>query len=258
MDFLEALLPETFQWWHLALLFAASLIGEGFGAIIGGGSIITQPALLLSGLPLHSVIAIDNAGALGTEAGVLTETHQDIRRRWKMVLFMFVPMMLGGAIGTWNLLNAPIGFIKPLMIGAVLFLLFHSYFLKKKYRLLWRRGQQYAFLFAFLFLIGLYNNFIGIGEGTFARLGIMLVFGMTFLQSHGFKTIATVPVRLYSLVVTGLAGLIVWPYLLSMWAGSFLAGKYATKHIKKVPENYLKHGLAAVALFFIVYLVLFI
>ena len=258
MGVLEILLPESFQWWHLILLFLAGLLGESFGSITGGGSIVMQPALLLTGVPLQSAIAIDNAAALGTEAGILSETHRSIRRYWRMIIFMFFPLMLGGIIGTWGLLNAPTGFIKPLMVIAVSFLLLRVYLPQRQRQFSQMRKYRYHFLFAFLLLIGAYNNLIGIGEGTFARLGIMLLFGLTFLQSHGLKTIATVPLRIYSLIVTGLAGLIVWPYLLVMSMGGFLAGKYATKHIKKVPEKYLRHGLAAIALFFIVYIVLFV
>ncbi|MYB39951.1 sulfite exporter TauE/SafE family protein [Candidatus Saccharibacteria bacterium] len=255
---LEALLPESFQWWHLILLFSASLIGESFGAIIGGGSIVTQPALLLTGTPLASAIAIDNAGALGTEAGILSEAHREVRKRWKMTLFMFAPMILGGILGTYSLLNASTGLIKPIMIGAVLFLLLHSHFLKGKLKFLDLRAGRYAVLFGFLFLVGAYNNFIGVGEGTFAKLGIMLIFGLTFVQVQGFKTTATIPIRIYSLIVTALAGLIVWPYLLSMWAGSFIAGRYSTKYAKRIPDRYLRYGLTVVALLFIAYLILFV
>ena len=255
---LESFLPESFQLWHIPLLFFASLLGEGFGAIIGGGSVVTQPALLLTGLPLTSVIAVDNAAALGTEAGVLTETSQEVRRRWRMIVFMFIPMMLGGIFGTWGLLNASTGLIKPIMVGAVVLLLIRSYLFRDKFGFLDLKRWKYPALFCFLIIIGAYNNLIGVGEGTFARLGIILILGMTFLQGHGFKTISTVPVRIYSLVVTAFAGLIVWPYLVTMWVGSFLAGKYATKNIKRVPEKYMRHVLAGVAVLFIVYVVGFV
>ena len=254
----EPLLPDSFQLWHLPLLFFASLIGESFGAIIGGGSIVVQPALLLTGTPLTSAIAIDNAGALGTEAGVLTETHQEVRKRWRMVVFMFTPMMLGGIVGTWGLINISTDFIKPVMIAAVTFLLLRSYLFRDKLGAADWGKYKYPALFVFLVIIGAYNNLIGVGEGTFARLGIILILGMTFLQGHGFKTISTVPVRVYSLVLTGIAGLIIWVYLPFMWAGSFLAGKYATKYIKKVPEAHMRHALAAIALLFIVYLIAFV
>ncbi len=57
--------PVSFEWWHLPVLFLASIIGESYGSLIGGGSIVTLPALLFTGLPLQSAIAIDNVAALG-------------------------------------------------------------------------------------------------------------------------------------------------------------------------------------------------
>ena len=123
------------------------------------------------------------------------------------------------------------------MVVAVSFLLLRAYLPRRQRQFAHLRKYRYHFLFVFLLLIGAYNNLIGVGEGTFARLGIMLLFDLTFLQSHGLKTIATVLLRVYSLIVTGLAELIVWPYLLVMGTDGFLAGKYATKHIKKMPQT---------------------
>ncbi len=78
---------------------------------------------------------------------------------------------------------------------------------------------------------------------------------MTFLQSHGFKTIATVPIRMYSLVLTAVAGLIVWPYLVTMWIAAFIAGKFATKFVKNIPERVLRSALGIIAIGFLAYLI---
>ena len=67
------------------------MLGESFGSIIGGDSIVMQPALLLTGAPLQSAIAIDNAAALGTEAGILPETHRSIHRYGQMTIFYVLP-----------------------------------------------------------------------------------------------------------------------------------------------------------------------
>lgn len=90
----EQLLPASFEWWHLPLLFIAGLIGESFGALVGGGSIVTMPALLLTGIPITSAIAVDNAASLGTEAGIFSETKRKVLARKKLLLFMMIPMTL--------------------------------------------------------------------------------------------------------------------------------------------------------------------
>jgi uncharacterized membrane protein YfcA len=249
------ILPSYFEWWHIPVIFSAGLIGESYGSVVGGGSIVMISTQTFLGVPLQSAIATDNAAALGTEAGILSETHRKVRKNKRLILWMFIPIALGGVLGTAFLLTAPTDIIKYLMITAVMYLLFHSYVLKSRVQPHHLEKLKWPLLFVFLFLIGLYNNFIGVGEGTFSKIALMMILGLTFIESHGLKTVAMVPIRIYSLVITGLAGLIIWPYLLTLWVGTFFAGKYSTKLMKKVPEQYFKPALTAVSLLFVGYLV---
>ncbi len=248
---LESFLPSYFQWWHLPVIFIAGLIGEGYGTIIGGGSIVMQGVMIFLGVPLQSAIATDNAGALGTEVGILSETRKKVVENKKLAMFMVIPVFLGGVVGTSFLLTIPSAVIKYLMIIAISCLLFYSLFLKNKLKIQLSIKYQYPILFILLFLIGIYNNFIGIGEGTFTKISIMLILGTTFIKSHGIKTAAMIPSRIYSLVITALSGLIIWPYLLVFWVSTFISGKYATKFITLIPERYLKLGLVTLSIIFI-------
>lgn len=60
--------------------------------------------------------------------------------------------------------------------------------------------------------------------------------------------------RIYSLVVTGLAGLIVWPYLVTMWVANFIAGKYAIKVSDRLPDCVIRVALTIVGVLLVVYL----
>lgn len=257
LHYYHAFFPSYFHLWNIPFLFLASLIGESFGALVGGGSIVTLPAILFVGAPLQSAIAIDNAASLGTEVGILTETWQKVITNKKLVLTMAIPIIIGGIIGTHLLLTVPTTIIKYSMIAAILFVLAHSYFAKNKPNPKSISKTNYAILFAFLFMIGIYVNFIAAGEGTFSRIGLMSILGLSFIQSQGIKSTATMPVRIYSLVVTSLAGLIVWPFLLTKWCANFLAGKYATKFAKKIPDQYMKVALTIISLLFVIYLLFF-
>lgn len=244
--------------WHIAIVFLAGLIGESFGTLVGGGSLFIIPTLLLTGVPLQSAIATDNAGSLGTEAGIISETWKKVLASKRMVILMAVPATLGGVVGTYLLLNVSTDIIKYLTAGAVMLVLIaaRSHISKKanpkKVKIL-----NYIALIGFLFLIGIYANFIAAGEGTFSRMGLMVILGMTFIQSTAIKAAATMPARIYSLAVTGFAGYIVWPYLLTLWASNFLAGKYATKFAKKIPDLYMRTAITFISLGFVVYLLFF-
>lgn len=249
--------PGYFHWWHLPVIFVSGLIGEGFGALVGGGSIITMPALLLVGVPLQAAIATDNAGSLATETGILSETwHQVARRKW-LALLMAVPMTAGGVLGTWLLLTVSVTAIRYVMAVAVIIVLLHTFLAKGKPEPKKVPKSDYALLIGFLFLTGIYANFITAGEGTFSRMALVSLIGLSFVQSQGLKSVATMPARFYSLVVTGFVGLIVWPYLLTYWCSNFLAGKYSTRFIKKVPDAHMKVLLTIISVAFVIYLLVF-
>lgn len=217
---------------------------------------MTMPALLLTGAPLQSAIAIDNAAAIGTEAGILSETYQKVKANKKWVLALAIPLTLGGVIGTWLLLTVPATVIRYTMAATVTFIVIHTHLAKKP------SGKNvskksYVLVLGFLFIIGIYSNFMAAGEGAFSRMGLMSILGWSFLQSQGIKSAATMPSRIYSLIVTGFAGFIVWPYLLTMWVGGFLAGKYATRSVKHIPDKFMKAALTFVSIGFVIYLLFF-
>lgn len=249
----SSFLPSYFEWWHIPLVFLGGLIGESFGALVGGGSIVTMPALLLTGMPLHSAIAIDNAASLATEAGIFSETKHKVLANKKLLVLMAVPMTLGGIIGTWLLLTISADIIKYLMAATILLLLIHSHVAKRPDPKRVSR-VSYLLLVLFLFIIGIYSNFMAAGEGAFSRMGIMAILGLGFIASTGIKATATMPSRVYSLVVTAFAGLIIWPYLLTMFVSNFIAGKYATKLAKRLPDRFMKLFLTIVSIVFVLYL----
>jgi uncharacterized membrane protein YfcA len=257
VHYYHAFFPPYFHLWNIPFLFLASLLGESFGALVGGGSVITLPAILFLGVPLQSAIAINNAGALGTEVGILTETWRKVLANKKLVLLMAIPTTIGGVFGTWFLLHASVAIIKYFMVAAVVFILGYSYFSKDKPKSKSISKFNYVVLVSFLLLMGVYTNFIGLGQGTFGRIAVMSILGMSYIETQGVTSTATMPTRIYSLFVTGFAGLIIWPYLLTKWCANVIAGKYATKFVKNVPDAYMKAVLTVLSIAFVVYLVAF-
>jgi len=246
--------PPYFVWWHIPVIFLAGLIGESYGCIIGGGSILLLATQNFIGVPLKSAVAINNAAALGTEFGILSETHRYVIKNKRIVLLMMLPITLGGAIGTRLLLVLSPEVIKLLIIAAVLALLIYTYAGKNRTSSRKVAKPHYTMLYVFLFLTGLYSNFVSLGGGTFSKLAIISVLGLTFIQGQGLSAAVSLPARIYSLVVTSIAGLIVWPYLITFWVSTYIAGKYSTKFVKHVPDKFLKAALTLVCIIFIFYL----
>ncbi len=108
--------------WHLIILFVASLIAGGMNALAGGGSFITFPALLLTGLdPRAANITSTIALFPGQVTSGLAGRHfvQGIGR---MPFLGLVAISLGGgAVGALLLLATPPSFFAALVPYLVLF-----------------------------------------------------------------------------------------------------------------------------------------
>jgi uncharacterized protein len=239
-------------------VFLAGFVGEGYGSVVGGGGIMIQAALLFVGLPLKSNLATGTAGGLGTEAGVISETYQQIIDNKRLAIIMAIPFTLGGIVGLWLLLEMPVVVIKGIMVVAVFLIMINTYSSRRQNgsKPLVTGKARTILLFVFMFLSGLYGK-MGPGEGTFSKLALMSVLGFSFIKSQGLKSAATVPGRIIVLVVTGIAGLLVWPYVITLWVSTFIAAKYATRFAKRVPEKYLRAVLSIVSFVFVIYLLFF-
>lgn len=257
LHYYHAFLPAYFHLWHIPFIFVAGLIGEGYGALVGGGSLVTQPALLLIGVPLQSTLAVDATAPIATEAGILTETYKDVIKKKKLVLLLAVPVIIGGIIGTHLLITTSPKVIKYIMIASIFLILGDGFVTNKKRKSPHISKEKYATMIILMFIISIYTIFIGLGEGTFGRLALMVTLGFSFVQSQGIAAAAKMPARIYALVVTAMAGFIVWPYLLTFWCSDFIAGKYDTKFIKRIPDKYMRTLMIIVSIAFAAYLLFF-
>jgi uncharacterized membrane protein YfcA len=250
--------PDNFEWQFQLVLFVSSFVAELWGCVVGGGSFLTIPVLTgVLGLPLQQALLIDDASTIGMEAGVLTRRWRDVCDNWRLVLFRLMPpITIGGIMGTYLLLTVPVIVIKILMIIALVALLYYSFNRKRIDKTHPKNIKpRNGVLFGVLLIIGLYNNFIGPGEGTFTKLALMTIMGVTLLESHGVKTAAMIPIRIFALVVAIVKGFIIWPYLLVMLLATFLAGWVATKYIvEMVSERIMRWCLAIVGIFFTVFM----
>lgn len=252
------LIPPYFHLWHLPVVFLAGLIGEGYGTVIGSGGILIQFILAALGMPLPSVVATDLAGSIGANVGVLSASSPKIWQNRRLILLLSVPLLIGGIVGTAFLVSISAESLKYVVIAGLVALLL---------RMLVERTQstqtaerltipfgQYPLLFVVMSLIGVYGNVSGVGVGTFQKLAFVSLFRLSFAESLGISNIVVLPAMIFSLVATAVAGLIAWPYVITLWLGTYLGGHNVTKYVRKIPDQYLKIVLVSVTTLYLLYL----
>ncbi len=259
MDFFAQFLPSYFENWHLLFAFLAGLIGEGYAALVGSGGVLIQFTLATLGLPLAVLVATDIGGSQGADLGIIAASSRKMLNNKKLLFMLTLPVFIGGVVGTIFLVYIPVLLLKAVLIIGLSLLLMYILIGKKaelqafeNINLSWRR---YSLIFVVMFVLGIYGNVSGVGVGTFNRFAYASLLRIGFVESLGITSLIVIPATLFSTIVTGISGLIAWPYFIMIFVGSFIGANFVSRHIRKVPEKYLRTLLLTLVILYLVYLV---
>ena len=176
--------------WDISIVIIIILLGflaAFIDAVVGGGGLISIPALLAVGMPPAMALGTNKlASAFGSMTSAfrfLRSGNVDLKVVGKLFPFVFLMAMGGASVATF----LPSELLKPVVI--IILTLVMIYTLMKKdwgsIRTFTKLTTGKAIIFAALMcLIGLYDGFLGGGTGSF-MLFVLLMFGFDFLGAAG-------------------------------------------------------------------------
>jgi uncharacterized membrane protein YfcA len=248
-----------FELWHLPVVFIAGLVGEGYATIVGSGGVLIQFVLASLGVPLAVVVATDIGGSQGADLGIIAASSRDIWRNKKVLALLAAPSLLGGIIGTVFLIHIPVIVLKVVLITGLALLLVYVLIGKKAelqtFESIHMNMRRYPVVFLVMFALGVYANVSGVGSGTFSKFAFLSLLRVSFVDSLGITGIVALPAGIFSIIATGMSGLIAWPYFIMIFIGSFIGANFVARHVSKVPEKYLRALLLVIISLYLVYLV---
>ena len=206
------------------LLFLAGLID----AIGGGGGLISLPAYLLTGLPVHQAIATNK---LSSSCGTSLSTFRFLRHgliNLKLAVPSVVAALAGSFLGAHLSLLISEEIMKYVLfavlpIAAFFVLNRHLFKDRSEGAVFNRRTLMVCILSAFI--IGAYDGFYGPGTGTFLIIAFTVFAGMSVSASNAQAKVINLTSNLSALAVFLLNGQVV--FLLGL-AGAVcnMAGNY--------------------------------
>lgn len=239
-----------------ALLLACGIIAGGINAIAGGGTILTFPALIATGIPGIVANATSTLSLfIGTGGSVFA-----FRKQFPMIralLARFVPVSIaGGCLGSWLLTHTDKSAFDALVPFLILFatVLFMTQGAISKW--MGRKREEHAHQpmrllpsLVFQFFVAVYGGYFGAG------IGILMLASFGFMgmkDIHLMNALKNVQASLICLVATLVfvftPGLIDWPRGLIMAVGAvigyFLGGHYS----QKIPREWVRRTVTAIGL----------
>ncbi|MEK5197523.1 TSUP family transporter [Staphylococcus sp. FSL H8-0121] len=202
-------------------------------SVVGGGGLISTPALLAIGLPPAVALGTNK---LASSFGTLTSTIKFVRSGnvdLKIVAKLFPFVLVASVGGAYLATMLPAQLLKPLIIVA-LSLVFIYTLVKKD----WGSVRTFTsftpikatmFVIAYL-IIGFYDGFIGGGTGSF-MLFVLLMFGFDFLSAAGNAKVLNFASNIGALILFMSLGQVNYFYgmimAISMIVGSYVGAQFA-------------------------------
>ena len=252
---------------HPIFLFCAALLGGSVNSVAGGGSFISFPALLFTGMaPIPANATNTVALWPGTAASAVAYRNAFTSDTRSLLPLLLGACTIGGVLGAMILLRTPpvtfLHLVPWLLLVATLLFVFSG---RMTNWMRSRTGHQpgdkklpRSLFLAGLFIqlvIAMYVGYFGAGTGILV-LALLALLGMENIHSmNAMKTLLVSVANGVAIVTFVLARVIVWPQALLMilgaavggYGGAYLAQKMNPQHVRRLV---IAIGFAMAAYFF--------
>lgn len=234
-------------------LFFIGLIANVLGTLAGGGGLISLPAMLVMGIPIHSAI-----GANKVSNTVSSLSSFIVIYKYKEVTvkeaFIIVPLCLGGGI-TGGLIASFLTESTMTIIAVVLlsFALLTSFLRSSNFdgtRPLVVNKKSGASLFG----IGLYDGVFGPGSGTL-MMYVLSSLGVSYIRAVGLARIAIFSSCFGASITYIATGKIMWAVTIALLLGSVSGAQIGVHLARKLKKEYVKPLLRMVTIGLIIQIV---
>ena len=234
----------------LLLIFAAGLWAGLQNALAGGGSFVTLPALIMSGMSplaanITSTVALFPGQVTSGLAGRSLVTGAG-RLPFKA---LFGISVVGGALGGLLLLNTPSSIFSRLVPWLVLFataMFAWGSFRRKPANLAAAQIGPVPTGIA-QFFIAIYGGYFGGGIG-FLMMAALSMAGVTARPAAATKNVLASVMNAAAVALFVTSPLVHWPQAIALGAGAILGGLAGVWALRRVNERWLRIAIVCIGL----------
>lgn len=253
-------------------LFVAAIMAGALNSVAGGGTFITFPTLLFTGVPSINANATNTIAVFpGSLASVAAYRRELVLHR-NLALTLASSSVIGGVVGSIVLINTdPKTFqtlIPYLLLLATLIFTFGSPFnawLRKraKARLnpdtpvkTGRSRKVIGGILVLQFITGIYGGFFGGGIGIVILATLALIGLENINEMNAIKTLLASCINGVATVIFIVSGKIFWPQAIVMIIGATIGGYVGAYYARKINPLWLRRfvivfGFALTIYFFV-------
>lgn len=221
------------DWFNISFLIVCGFFGAFINAVVGGGGLITVPALLAVGLPPAVAIGTNKlAASLGNLTSMLA-----FMRAGKVnirLLLPILPLVFASSMsGAFTVHQMSPEILQPLIIVMLIAVLVYSLAKKNLGQLpkaMLVKGWKKKLAYTLLIIIGFYDGFFGPGTGSF-MIFVLLFMGFDFVNAAGSSKLLNLTSNTAALLMFMGLGSVNYSYgiimALAMIAGAYVGTRVA-------------------------------
>lgn len=230
---------------HAILLFLAAAYAGAMNAVAGGGSFVSFPTLLFTGVPAIPANAT-NTVALWTGlvcSGGAFHRHLKVQRA--ILLTLVGISLVGGGIGAVLLLRTPartfLRVLPWLMLAATLLFIFGRRLVSPARNATGNVTPKTLTVAAlFQLLVAVYGGYFGGGMG-FVILAMLAAFGMADIhQMNAFKVILSSAINGVAVIVFIVSRAVYWREAGIMIVGAALGGYFGARYSLRLSPKWVR------------------
>jgi uncharacterized membrane protein YfcA len=236
---------EVLELSNILFLAAAGFFAAFIDSTVGGGGLISVPALLFMGLPPSMALGTNKlAASMGGLSSFLSFLHA--KKIKKDVLFFMPLSFIGSAVGALLAARLPQEYMNYIVAFLLIAIVVYSYLRKD-----WgqRRGDRLGrplnmsavrIIFALsAVVIGFYDGFFGPGTGSFL-IFVFLFLGQDFVHAAGNAKALNFASGIGGLFSFALSNAVLWKYGLIMGAAMIIGAFVGSNLAIKKGASYIK------------------
>lgn len=249
--------------WHWVWLMVAAFLAGVLNAVAGGGSFLSFPALLGTGILPVQANATNTVAIWPGQLTSIAAYWPDVRKNVRAALLMGLAGLIGGTAGAVVLLNTPQKTFMRLVPWLLLFAACTFAVSGRVTRALERRKRRHERgaeaggaggaptrlpLFIATTVVSFYIGYFGAGAG-FLLITLLSLFGYEDIHAiNALKMMANTPANGIAMLIFIADGQVVWRFCLAAMVAAGIGGYVSARLARRVPQPVLRGLVVAIGL----------
>lgn len=237
---------QTFLFLSVTCFIAAFI-----DAIAGGGGLISVPAFVASGLPIHVAMGTNKVSASFSVLGSAIKYFSSGNINFSILKYPMITGAIGSILGTCVVSNTNEEILEPLifimLLGVVIYTFVNKNMgIKDDFQGITLKNNILGCFMSFV--VCFYIGFFGPGGGSFLLFGLLKIYKFDFIKASGNAKILNLIANITSLIAFIYFGNVSFLYSILIGIVMFIGAQCGTKYAIKKGSKFIRPFFIAISI----------